>query len=62
MKYAEVRIGEMAIPLIGISPTAVEETCDKCKKVFHIQDIELLNCGMFLCEKCKFEIQTATKI
>ena len=60
MKHAEVRIGEMVIPLIGVPPTAVEEICDKCKKVFHIQDIELVN-DKFLCQQCRFEIRTATK-
>lgn len=51
MKHATVRIDDMEIPLIGIPKDEVFETCDKCRKHFHLQDIVLTD-TTFLCKIC----------
>lgn len=52
MKHALVKIGNYDIPLIGIAEDETKETCDKCKKKFHIQDVEIV-WDTILCDSCK---------
>ena len=52
MEHATVRVDNYEIPLIGIAPDETKETCDECKKKFHLQDIEIVG-TKFLCGECK---------
>jgi hypothetical protein len=52
MKHAEIKIGEMVIPLIGIPVNAVEEKCDFCGVVTHFQAVRIDENGKFKCKNC----------
>jgi hypothetical protein len=52
MEHATIKLGEYTIPLIGLPVSCVRETCDRCKKEFHIQEVEFIEYGI-LCFDCK---------
>lgn len=39
------------VPLIGVPPTATQEVCDCCGRVFHIIDAMVTDVGI-LCPDC----------
>lgn len=41
------------VPLIGINPSAVLETCDCCHDEFGLRTVEIQEDGQILCVKCK---------
>ena len=51
MNHATITVGEYTIPLIGLPTTCVRETCDRCKKDFHIQEVEFVD-DQILCFEC----------
>lgn len=62
-KHATVRIGEYVIPLIGISVSETQETCDSCGKIFHLADVELDFSCKIKCVGCKktVDVSAGTK-
>ena len=55
MEHATVKVGDMEIPLIGISKKETQDVCDFCGVYFHLQDLKLSFDGEFLCENCYYE-------
>jgi hypothetical protein len=53
-KYATVNIGEFKdIPLIGVPPSATEETCSKCGKPQHLSEMAMDEGGNPVCNDCR---------
>jgi hypothetical protein len=52
MKHARVKLGEFAVPLIGVPVKEGVETCDGCGKQFPFQEIEFTG-ESWLCAACK---------
>lgn len=50
-KHATVKIGEFTVPLIGVKPSATQETCSKCNKVKHLSEISF-DGTRFICREC----------
>ena len=52
--WAVVPLGEYNVPLIGIPPSAVLETCDLCGCFCHLSEIEFNFAGnQWLCPRCR---------
>ncbi len=60
MKHPTLKLGEYDIPLIGLPMNCVEETCDTCKKEFHIQEVECVD-DKILCFVCKEKYERKRK-
>lgn len=55
-KHAVVQRDGYAVPLIGIPPTSVLETCDVCGDEIGLSDAEINEAGnQILCPKCRRE-------
>ena len=50
MNYARTIEG---IPLIGVPPSATDETCDVCGHTHFITEIQIVGKGWFLCGPCR---------
>lgn len=51
-KHAMVIRDGFSVPLIGIPPAAVLETCDLCGDEFPVLEVELSH-GQMLCRRCR---------
>jgi hypothetical protein len=52
--HATVQVSGYEIPLIGIRPDAMLETCDLCGDYFNIRQVQISDNGrQILCEKCR---------
>jgi DNA-directed RNA polymerase subunit RPC12/RpoP len=52
--HAAVRSGDYVIPLIGIPASATAYRCDKCRKHFDVEELEMDRKGnRFLCAECR---------
>jgi hypothetical protein len=53
MKYADVKIGEYTIPLIGIPASASQEKCDQCRKPMPLREAIITQDGKrVVCAGC----------
>ena len=51
MRNATVHVDGFVIPLIGVPDSETIETCDGCKRKFHLTKVTLTG-SRFLCEQC----------
>ncbi len=52
--HAIIKIGGFNVPLLGIAPSAVQDICDGCGKVFNIQQLLVRADGAaLLCPVCQ---------
>lgn len=50
--HAQVFVGGMKVPLLGINPEATKEKCDRCGRQLHLTRIWMVD-GRFMCLPCQ---------
>jgi hypothetical protein len=61
MNHATVKLDGKKIPLIGIPAVATTDTCDICRKTFHISDLRIDD-AYIVCVECQKLAESLAKI